>query len=251
MSVFVLVHGAFHGRWCFRRLVSAIEARGHRAISIDLPGHGDDERDPATVTMADYVEAVSDTIKSVEHDNPFLVGHSMAGMVISQVAEAQANRLAGMAYIAAYLPQSGESLMAIEARNPAPRMATAVTPAPDLSHVLINQELAAPIFYNDCDDTDIRFCQDRLSTQPGAPFLTPVTLTEEQFGSVPKGYFLCEKDLTIPTVLQEEMVARRNDVDVYRLASGHSPFLSQVDALADGLVDYARDVLVKSGREAA
>ena len=47
------------------------------------------------------------------------------------------------------------------------------------------------------------------------------------------------------------MVARRNDVDVYRLASGHSPFLSQVDALADGLVDYARDVLVKSGREAA
>ena len=249
--MFVLVHGAFHGRWCFRRLVTALESRGHRAIAIDLPGHGDDESDPSTVMMTDYVKAVRDVLDSVEHDEPILVGHSMAGMVISQVAEECANRLAGLAYLAAYLPKSGESLMAIEGRNPAPRVAAAITPTPDLKLANIDAEMAAPIFYNGCSEADTRFSVSRLCPQPGAPFFTPVSLTEESFGAVPKGYFLCEEDLAIPPALQREMAESRDEVSVYNLLAGHSPFFSQVESLADGLQAFAHDVLVKADVKAA
>ncbi|MEM9232724.1 MAG: alpha/beta fold hydrolase [Pseudomonadota bacterium] len=251
MSVFVLVHGAFHGRWCFRRLVSALEARGHRAVAIDLPGHGDSEMDPATVTMADYVSSVSDVIDSVEHEEPILVGHSMAGMVISEVAEAKKDRLAALAYISAYLPRSGESLLSIEARNPDPRMTAAVTPSPDMRVAYLDADKAAPVFYNGCDESDVRFAKSKLSDQPGAPFMTPVMLTEGGFGAVPKAYFLCEDDLTIPLALQQDMLATRQEAEVYRLPSGHSPFFSQVEKLADDLAKYASDVLVKTGSEAA
>lgn len=251
MSVFVLIHGAFHGRWCFRRLTAALQDRGHKAIPIDLPGHGDSEINPSTVSMQDYVDAVTRTLDTIEHAQPILIGHSMAGMVVSAVAEERPTRLAGVGYIAAYLPKSGESLMAIEARNPAPRMVAAITPAPDMSVAHINAEIAAPVFYNDCDEKDRELAANKLCDQPGAPFLAPVTLTEEAFGSVPKGYFLCENDLTIPTVLQEEMVAARDDVTLYRLASGHSPFLSRADELADGLIDYAEMISGKEGQAAA
>ena len=252
MSVFVLVHGAFHGRWCFRRLVGALETRGHRAVAIDLPGHGDDETDPARVTMNDYVAAVSDTLDAIEHEEPILVGHSMGGLVVSAVAEARPNRIAGVGYIAAYVPKSGESLMAIEGRNPAPRVIAAVTPAPDMSTASINAEMAAPFFYNDCSEADRRHGASKLCVQPGAPMLTPVVHTEEAFGRVPKGYFVCEDDLTIPVGLQEDMLSHRDDVEVIaRLASGHSPFLSKVDELADGLDAFAARLTGKSGKEAA
>ena len=251
MSVFVLVHGAFHGRWCYRRLVTALEAKGHQAIAIDLPGHGDSEIAPETVTMADYVNKVCDVIDGVEHDNPILVGHSMAGMVISEVAEAKSVRLGGVAYIAGYLPRNGESVMAIEARNPAPLIQAAITPAPDLSVAHLDTDAAAPIFYNDCDEQDIRFCKDRLSTQPGAPFMTPVMLTETEFGQVPKLYVMCEQDLTIPLALQQDMAMARDEVDIVRLDCGHSPFLSAVEPLTAHLDTFARDVLVKAAREAA
>lgn len=250
MSVFVLVHGAFHGRWCFRRLTAALEAQGHKSVAIDLPGHGDCEIDPKTVSMDDYVSSVCRTIDTIEHEQPILVGHSMGGLVVSQVAERYSDRLAGLSYICAYLPKSGESLMSIEARNPAPRLTTAVTPAPDMTLAHINAELAAPVFYNDCSESDLRNSAAKLADQPGAPFLTPVSLTEEAFGTVPKQYFLCEKDQTIPAALQEEMIAARSDVDVVRLDSGHSPFLSRAEELAAALIDYAA-VLTAKGRRAA
>ena len=219
-------------------------------MAIDLPGHGDCEIDQKTVTMDDYVSAVCRTIDTVEHEQPILVGHSMGGLVVSQVAERYPNRLAGLSYICAYLPQSGESLMSIEARNPAPRLTGAIVPAPDMTVAHINAELAAPVFYSDCVESDLRNSAAKLADQPGAPFLTPVSLSEEAFGTVPKQYLLCEKDQTIPAGLQEDMLSKRGDVDVVRLDSGHSPFLSKVDELAASLIDFAA-VLTAKGRRAA
>lgn len=251
MSVFVLIHGAFHGRWCFRRLVPALESQGHEVITLDLPGHGECPRDPRSVTMDDYVEAVSGAIDGVGDQAPILVGHSMAGMVITAVAEKLPTRIAGLSYIAGYLPKSGESLLAIEGRNPEPRMVAVVTPTQDMTMAHIDPIRAADLFYNDCSDRDRELSSSRLCPQPGAPFLTPVTTSETAFGTVPKHYFLCEKDLCISPALQEDMLAARQDVAVERLDAGHSPFLSRVDDVAAGLMRFAEGLVAPTGSVAA
>ena len=66
MATFLLVHGAWHGAWCWEKVVVALEAAGHRAIAIDLPGHGDDPTPPENVTLASYSQA----IRAVAHSAP-------------------------------------------------------------------------------------------------------------------------------------------------------------------------------------
>lgn len=73
MSDVLLVHGAANGAWCWHRVVTALAAYGHRARAIDLPSHGDDMTDPATVTL----DAYADAILAATRGPTLLVGHSM------------------------------------------------------------------------------------------------------------------------------------------------------------------------------
>ena len=85
MSHFVLVHGAWHGAWCWSRVVPLLEELGHSADAIDLPGHGDDPTPRASVGIGDYVRATGEALAK----GPLpavLVGHSMGGLLISSAA---------------------------------------------------------------------------------------------------------------------------------------------------------------------
>src|SRR5690242_8929821 len=86
MSRFVLVHGAWHGAWCWDKVVPLLEIKGHSAHAIDLPGHGRDLTPTAEVTLERYVERVCQALVA-EPEPAVLVGHSMSGMVITQAAE--------------------------------------------------------------------------------------------------------------------------------------------------------------------
>lgn len=83
--VYVLVHGAWHGSWCWRKVVPLLRAKGHTVFTPDLPGHYRSATPCADVTLKTYVDSISDLIVSNNH-KVILVGHSMAGVVISQVA---------------------------------------------------------------------------------------------------------------------------------------------------------------------
>ena len=102
MAEFLLVHGSCHGPWCWRDAVPALEARGHTARTITLPGHADG-RDPAGVTLAETAEAVA----AASTPDTLIVGHSWGGFPISAAAEAHPERLSGLIYLCAYLPVSG------------------------------------------------------------------------------------------------------------------------------------------------
>lgn len=230
MTDFVLVHGAWHGAWCFDRLVAQLEALGHRVTAIDLPSHGDDGAIPANVTFDDYVARTLTAVEAA--DDPVLVGHSMAGMVISGAAERAPTRIGKLVYLAAFLPQSGESLMAIEARNPAPVVPPASTLSTCGRTVAIDGEMAKAFFYSDCANDDAVAAAKRLSLQPAEPFLRPVELSAANYGSVPKAYIACDRDVTIPASMQADMVSRYEGIDTVTLPADHSPFLSQPDALA-------------------
>ena len=112
MARFVLVHGAFGGAWCWEPIVAPLEAAGHSVEAIDLPGSGDDPTPAGEVTLDAYAERICSVLG--EREEPaILVGHSAGGMAITQAAARCPQRIVGLAYVAAFLPQDGQSLVAL------------------------------------------------------------------------------------------------------------------------------------------
>jgi pimeloyl-ACP methyl ester carboxylesterase len=84
---FVLVHGAWHGAWCWAGVIAQLERAGDRAYAVDLPAHGANRLDPAKATRGLYVDSVMRFIEERNLHNVVLAGHSLGGMTIAGVAQ--------------------------------------------------------------------------------------------------------------------------------------------------------------------
>jgi pimeloyl-ACP methyl ester carboxylesterase len=128
-ATFVLVHGAWHGGWCWRRVSDRLAARGHYVVAPTLSGLCERSHLPPNgIGLSTHIEDVAGEIKWKDLDGIVLVGHSYGGMVITGVAEQLANRIAAIVYLDAFMPADGESLYAIV--HAAPPQASAVQPHP-------------------------------------------------------------------------------------------------------------------------
>jgi pimeloyl-ACP methyl ester carboxylesterase len=108
MSQFLLVHGAFHGAWCWRKTVAELEKRGHRAKAIDLPGQGEDRTPLKEVTLDTMVDRIIAEMADVP-GQVVLVGHSLGGIPISVTGEKVPDRIKALVYLSAFLPRDGEA----------------------------------------------------------------------------------------------------------------------------------------------
>ena len=86
MATYVLVHGAWHGAWCWFKVIPLLEKRGHKVVALDLPSHGRDKTPTSSVTLQSYADRVCQTLDECS-EPVVLVGHSMGGVVITQAAE--------------------------------------------------------------------------------------------------------------------------------------------------------------------
>lgn len=235
MSTFVLVHGAWHGGWCWYKLVARLEARGHRVLAPDLPGHGADRSLVAPATYRDYVDRIAGLLRQ-ESDPVALVGHSMGGAVITGVAEAVPEKVAKLVYLAAFLAPSGRT-MAGDAKVPPTAAAGLIVPALDGRTTTLNPAGVRAAFYADCADEDVALARLCVTPQALEPLTTPVTWTQARWGRVARAYIACSEDAV---ALDAE--ARRafieslpGTTDYLVLKASHSPFFSMPDQLADTL----------------
>ena len=238
MAAFLLIHGAWHGGWCWERLIPELEARGHTVQAPSLPGHGDDPAEGGGVTMEHYVERVASRLREMP-EPAILLGHSMGGMVVSAAAEAAPEQVRALVYLCAFLPRDGESLMDIEGRNPRSTVPAAIVPDETGALLTIPEERHRELFYGDVDEGGVAWAQERLTPQPAAPFGAPVALGEA-FAGIPKHYVECTRDGAISVELQRDMIATTPGVTVHTLDSDHSPFLSHPAELAGVLDGIAR-----------
>jgi pimeloyl-ACP methyl ester carboxylesterase len=237
-KTYILVHGAWHGAWSWDKVIPLMQAKGDKAIAVDLPGHGTNSERTADITLEAYVNEV---IKAAnDQKGPvILVGHSMAGMVISQAAENLGKeKVSALIYLDAFLPKDGESLfMLVEAtlKNLTPELGRPylvenLIVSEDQKTNAVNPEMAAEIFYHDCTEADQKFALARITKEPIAPLATPVRLTEKKYGAIPKYFIICTetKDMN-KTFLSTHVPCEK----VYRLPSSHSPFFSMPDRLVE------------------
>lgn len=234
MSVYVLVHGSWHGAFCWDRVVPLLQRAGHTVKVPDLPGHGDDRTPLAQVTLKSYVDRVSAILDDAE-EPVILVGHSMAGMVISQVGEERPDKIASLVYLTAFLPQNGQSLMDLAGTDQASRVTEAFVPSADGVAVTVRASAVRAAFYGDCSDEVAAAAEARLKPEPLAPLGTPVTLTEARYGRIPRFYIQCHQDQAVTPGLQRAMLEVA-PCRILPLSTSHSPFYSAPEALAAHLL---------------
>jgi pimeloyl-ACP methyl ester carboxylesterase len=236
---FVLVHGGFHGAWCWERTIAELEALGHDAVAVDLPGHG--ARVAEEATMAGRLDAVT----SVLHDGDVLVGHSGGGFEITRAADAAPDRVQHVIYLAAALPLEGRVMHEalayhddgpMEADYDAAGMLKHLRITDDGSMAIADVEGARALFYHDCDDATVAWAFERLTPElAGDTATTPVSVPRFWAAELPRSFIVCLQDRAQPRWLAD-VAARRLGVEPLPIDASHSPFLSRPAELAALLV---------------
>lgn len=238
MATFILVHGAWHGGWCWERLAPLLTAAGHTVLAPDLPGMGADRTALDEDPLGQWARFVAD-LASAAQGPVILVGHSRGGIVISEAAERVPDRVDRLVYLAAFLLLPGESLAEVAGRHPGVGPGAAIRPSDDPLRVIVDLEQASPIFYNMTSREEARAAADRLVAEPLAALTMPLRVTAERFGRVPRAYIETVHDRAVGLDMQREMQAALPCSPVISLESDHSPFYSAVPELADALLRLA------------
>ncbi|MDY7101915.1 MAG: alpha/beta fold hydrolase [Actinomycetota bacterium] len=237
MATFVLVHGAWHGGWCWDEVTPRLTAAGHTVVVPDLPGHGagPDEPAPDEVTLDAYAGRVADAVTACG-EPVVLVGHSMGGVVITQAAERVPDSVAALVYVTAFLPGDGEALLQLAEDDPGTLVLPNLMVAEDGASATLAPDAIGDAFYGDCEPAVAEAAAARLVPQPLAPFATPVSTSSERFGRVPRAYIECTEDRAISIDRQRRMHGAVGVGEVRTMTSSHSPFLAHPDELVAHLV---------------
>lgn len=238
MATFILIHGAWHGGWCWDRVLPLLRAEGHQVLAPDLPGMGQDASELGDDPLAQWADFVAD-LASKAGRPVILVGHSRGGLVISEAAERVPDRIDRLVYLTAFLLEQGQSLADVAGRYPAVGPGPAIRPAADPSRLMVDLEQALPIFYGRTSEAEARDAARRLTPEPTAALTTPVKVSAERFGSVARAYIEATEDRAISLEMQREMQAALPCGLVITLNSDHSPFYSAPSELADALLSLA------------
>lgn len=238
MSTYVLVHGAYHGGWCYEKIVPLLEAAGHTAIAVDLPGHGDNRVPMEKVTLDAYVDHVCSVVEA--QDVPvILVGHSLGGMTITQVSERLPDRIAWVVYLTAMMPKNGQNRGDLAEYEGPEDMASKRIISDDGLSATMSRDIIPPTFYAECPPDDVERAIERLVPQALEPLQSRARTTPERFGTVRRAYIECLRDRAIPIAMQRAMVAAQPCEKVFTIDSDHSPFYSAPGELAAHLLELA------------
>ena len=210
MSVYVLVHGAGHGAWCWERTEQDLAAHGHRAVSVDLPLTGLDD-DAATVRRC-----LDDVGESV-----ILVGHSYGGLVISQAASGRSD-VGQLVYVAALLVGASEDVMTLIGQFPVTPLMEQTEYATDGSMIL-TPAATIECLYNETPMDLARAASLRMRPTAAAGMVT--SPGDDPWRSIPTTYIVCERDRAISPELQRAMAQHAGRVEI--MDTDHSPFASK------------------------
>ncbi|MBX9782711.1 MAG: alpha/beta fold hydrolase [Chitinophagaceae bacterium] len=224
---YVLVHGAWadESAWGFVRNELAKNAN---VVVVNLPAHGIDLTDGTKTGLNDYVKAVTDVINQ-QPGKVILVGHSMGGMVISQVAENIPAKIEKLVYVSAFLPKNGESVNGIVNKFLNNKPVDFFEFNADYSLISIKKEAIPAVVCADCAQYMKEALVKYHRAEPLKGFNDKVSLTSK-FAAVPKYYIATVHDNAAPYVLQQQMIKNNGTVkQVFEMQTSHLSFVVKPD----------------------
>jgi pimeloyl-ACP methyl ester carboxylesterase len=228
----VLVHGAWHGSWCWRRVVPLLWLAGHRVLPVTLTGLGERAHQLSPdITLGTHVDDVVTAMRAEECSRAVLVGHSYGGLVVTGAADRLGDEVGRLVYIDAIVPLPGE---AWSTRNPpevqADRRAAIarhgfLPPPPPAAFGLTG--------------ADADWVGRRQTPQPAGVYDDPLHFDAARWAARPRTFVDCT-DPALPTIEpSRQLVRSQPGWEVVELATGHDPMVSEPSDLAIVLLTIA------------
>lgn len=232
MTMFALVHGGWHGAWCWDLLTPLLRQEGHDVVAMDLPC------DDPLASFDSYADVVCAALDRCD-DDVVLVGHSMAGQTIPLVADRRPVRR--MVYLCALVPNIGRSLGDQFLHEPdmmCPGWDAALgEPDEQVRSSWVDPELTRALLYADCDESTAAAAVARLRPQAHFPIASPFPLAE--FPALSCTSVVCSEDRMVNPDWSKQVAGDRLGAELVELSGSHSPFLSRPSELADVLLRVA------------
>jgi pimeloyl-ACP methyl ester carboxylesterase len=236
MATFVLVHGAWHGGWCWRRMTPLLSEGGHAVVTPTLTGLG--ERSHLLSPAIDLSTHVQDLLAVLEYEDlrdVILVGHSYGVMVIVAVAERAADRIAHLVFLDGAVPEDGQALCELLNPDAWASFQERARREGDGYQIPPNTLAALGIV----DEADAAWAGPRLTPQPIKTFEEPVRLASAAARALPRTYIFCAPPRPGSTLPDFAASARAAGWGYHELISGHDAMITAPRALADCLLALA------------
>jgi pimeloyl-ACP methyl ester carboxylesterase len=228
MGTFVLVHGAWHGAWCWARLAPELEVHGHTTIAIDLPAE-----DPEA-GLTRYAELTAAGMG--EADDVVVVGHSLGAATIPLVASLRPVR--HLVFLCGLVPEPGRSVTDRYGEDVfVPGFVGNTDTREDGASFWPDPAAAKRCLYHDCSDDDAEWAVSRFRAQSAAPRLEP--WPGSGIPDVERTSILCRDERCIRPDWSRRVSRELLGVEPLELGGGHSPFVSRPAELAELLVGLA------------
>jgi pimeloyl-ACP methyl ester carboxylesterase len=242
MANFVLVHGAWHGGWCWHRVTAVLQKDGHRVHAVTLTGLGERAHllSPA-ITLDTHIDDVISAIEVEELSDVVLAVHSYAGMIGTAVADRLAKRLKHLVYVDAVVPKPGESWSSTQSAATQQQRLAAAQASTRFSFPPPDPEVFG--LHGD----DHAWVKRRQTPHPGHTYQTPLDFDVQRVAAVPRTFVNCTQP-ALATIEPSRLRVKDPrfwdgawlpNSKVVELKTGHDPMISEPAALARILLDCA------------
>ncbi len=238
MAPIVLIHGAWMGSWCWNKVHPHLSAGGHEPLAVDLPGRPNNELAPEDVSLDAFTGHVLHVLDGLA-EPAILVGHSLGGVTLSEVAERAPEKVRALVYVTAFMLRDGES-----AREVLRDDDSIVRPSSEVSDGALTSKLRLDKIREalcaDCSTEDLERTQRLVVPEALTVARTPVHMTAQRFGLVPRFYIECRQDRIIPLHAQRRMIESMPCIKVFSMDTSHSPFFAKPVQLAQHILTSAQ-----------
>jgi pimeloyl-ACP methyl ester carboxylesterase len=234
-ATYVLVHGAWHGGWCWNAVARILRAHGHQVFTPTLSGLG--ERSHLLSAAIDLGVFIQDIVNVLEYEDltdVILVGHSFGGLPITGAADRVPERIRQLVFLDAVVLENGQTAFSRLAPDiVARRLEEALESSKGLS-IPVPPASAFGVFEAD----QVALLERNCTPHPLKTFDDPIVLTRPVGGDIPKVYIHCTDPVYVPLQTSRDFVRAQKDWAWDEIETGHDAMISAPEELAAKLLRY-------------
>ncbi len=242
MANFVLVHGAWHGGWCWQRVTLALQQQGHRVHAVTLTGLGERAHLLApSITLDTHIDDVISAIEVEELHDVILAVHSYAGMIGTAVADRLGKHLKHLVYVDAVVPKPGESWSSTQSAATQQQRLSAAQASTRFSFPPPDPEVFG------LHDADHAWVKRRQTPHPGNTYQAPLDFDVQRVAAIPRTFVNCTQP-ALATIEPSRLRVKDPkfwdgawlpNSKIVEIKTGHDPMISEPAALTQILIDCA------------